>query len=318
MKTKILVTGGSGFIGSHLVKALVKRGYHVAITTKYESVYENIRLFEIWKKLTVIECDLRYSNTINKINDFKPSIVFHLAAYNDVKGSFTNYQEALESNVIGTSNLLENLKNYKQFIYVSSSEVYGYQDNKKLFSEKMKTHPISPYSIGKYSGELYAQMHMSHMKKPIKIVRPFNVFGETQSNKAVIPELIEKFIRNETVKITKGKQTREFNYVGNTVNFLMEVAKNKNFFNEIVNISEGKEITIRLLAEKIKKITKSKSRLIIGGLLERKTEIHKMKASITKMKSLIRIEKNFSFDEGLCRTINWYKKEKDYFKNFSV
>ena len=65
-------------------------------------------------------------------------------------------------------NLLENLKTYKQFIYVSTSEIYGHQDNEKLFIESMKAHPISPYSIGKYSGELYAQMHMRHMKKPIK------------------------------------------------------------------------------------------------------------------------------------------------------
>ena len=169
MNSKILVTGGSGFIGSHLVKKLIEEGHEVAITTKYDSVYENIRLFNVWKKIKVIECDLRYSNTIKKINDFKPHTVFHLAAYNDVKGSFSNYNEALESNVIGTANLLENLKNYKQFIYVSSSEIYGYQEKNTNFFEKMTPHPISPYSVGKYSGELYAQMHMQHMKKPIKI-----------------------------------------------------------------------------------------------------------------------------------------------------
>ena len=233
---KILITGGSGFIGSHLTARLVKDGHKIAITTKYDSVYENIRLFKIWKKIKVIECDLRYSNSINKINDFGPDIIFHLAAYNDVKGSFSNYNEALESNLIATSNLLENIKKYKQFIYISTSEIYGYQKNNVIFSEKLQPHPISPYSIGKYSGELYAQMHMKHMKKPIKILRPFNVFGETQSNKAVIPELIEKFINNETVKITKGVQTREFNYVGNTVNLIIQASKEKRFFNNIVNI----------------------------------------------------------------------------------
>ena len=121
MRSKILVTGGSGFIGSHLVKKLIKEGHEVAITTKYDSIYENIRLFDIWKKIKVIECDLRYSSSIKKINDFNPKIIFHLAAYNDVKGSFSNYNDALETNVIGTSNLLENLKKYKQFIYISTS-----------------------------------------------------------------------------------------------------------------------------------------------------------------------------------------------------
>ena len=229
MKSRILVTGGSGFIGSHLVNKLVNTGYEVAITTKYDSIYENIRLFNVWKNIKVIECDLRHSNSIKKINDFSPK-------------SFSNYNETLESNIIGTANLLENLKKYNQFIYISTSEVYGHQNNKLLFDENMKVHPISPYSVGKYSGELYAQMHMKHMQKPIKILRPFNVFGETQSEKAVIPELIKKFIKNQTVKITKGTQTRDFNYVGNTVNFLLQAMKNKGFFNDIINISDGNEI----------------------------------------------------------------------------
>ena len=109
-------------------------------------------------------------------------------------------------------------------------------------------------------------MHMLHMHKPIKILRPFNVFGETQSNKAVIPELIEKFIKNEMVKITKGLQTREFNYVGNTINFLYQALNKNSFFNNIVNISDGNEVSIRTLAKKIQELTNSKSKLIVGGI----------------------------------------------------
>lgn len=316
MKSKILVTGGSGFIGSHLVRELVKKRYNVAITTKYDSIYENIRLFKIWNKIKIIESDLRYSNTINKINEFRPNIIFHLAAYNDVKGSFSNYSEALESNIIGTSNLLENLKNYKQFIYISTSEVYGSQNVKNYFSERMQPNPISPYSIGKYSGEIYAQMHMRHLKKPIKILRPFNVFGESQSEKAVIPELIKKFINNEVVKITQGKQTREFNYVGNTVSFLIKAMENRKLFNNITNISDGNEISIKNLAQKIKKMTNSNSKLIIGGIPERKTEIKRMKASTSKMKKFIKLKKKISFEQGLSKTINWYKNQNKLFSGF--
>lgn len=311
MKNKILVTGGSGFIGSHMVRELIKRNYEIAITTKYDSVYENIRLYNLWKKIKVIECDLRHSNSINKIKDFNPKTILHFAAYNDVKGSFLNYNEALESNAIGTANLLENLKSYEQFVYISTSEVYGYQKKGLLFHEKLPPHPISPYSIGKYTGELYAQMHMQHLHKPIKILRPFNVFGETQSNKAVIPELIEKFIKNEIVKITKGFQTREFNYVGNTVNFLHQALNKNSFFNNIVNISDGNEVSIKVLAKKIQKLTNSKSKLIIGGLSERPTEINKMKASVKKMKSLLsKNSKLISFEEGLIKTINWHKEKE--------
>ena len=316
MKSKILVTGGSGFIGSHLVKKLINEGHEVAITTKYDSVYENIRLYNVWDDIKVIECDLRYSDTISKINDFNPAVIFHLAAYNDVKGSFDNYNEALETNLIGTSNLLENLKKYEQFIYISTSEVYGHQKNSSLFVESMQPCPISPYSIGKYSGELYAQMHMSQLKKPIKILRPFNVFGESQSTKAVIPELIRTFLNNKVVKITKGKQTREFNYVGNTVNLLIAASKEKSFFKKIINISDGQEISIKELAKKIQKLSESNSKLIVGGLPERKTEIHRMKASIKKMKSKISLKGLVNFDQGLKNTISWYRNEKKTFSTF--
>jgi len=315
-KNKILVTGGSGFIGSHLVNKLLNYGCEVAITTKYDSVYENVRLFNVWNSIKVIECDLRYSDTIKKINDFNPQIVFHLAAYNDVKGSFDNYGDALASNLVGTSNLLENLKKYEQFIYISSSEVYGHQKNNSLFIETMQPRPISPYSIGKYSGELYAQMHMKHLKKPIKILRPFNVFGESQSTKAVIPELIKKFLNNQIVKITRGRQTREFNYVANTVNLLISASKEKSFFNQIVNISEGQEISIKNLAKNIKKLSQSNAKLIVGGLPERKTEIHRMKASTKKMKEKMSTKKLVSFEEGLKNTINWYRDEKNIFSIF--
>ena len=310
MKKKILVTGGSGFIGSHMIRELISRNYEVAITTKYDSVYENIRLYNLWNKVKVIECDIRHSNSIKKINDFNPKIILHFAAYNDVKGSFLNYNEALESNTIGTANLLENLNKYEQFIYISTSEVYGYQKKGLLFNEKLLPHPISPYSIGKYAGELYAQMHMKHMEKPIKILRPFNVFGETQSEKAVISELVEKFLNNSVVRITKGNQTREFNYVGNTVNLIAQVINTKSFFNNITNISDGNEITIKDLARKIKRITNSKSKLLIGGLKERPTEIYKMKASISKMKSFLNNKKKLiSFEEALKKTIIWHKNK---------
>ena len=88
---KIFITGAEGFFGSHLVKQLILNGHNVCVTTKYDSVFENVRLANIWKKIKILECDLRNNNSIDAINRFSPDIIFHLAAYNDVKGSFENY-----------------------------------------------------------------------------------------------------------------------------------------------------------------------------------------------------------------------------------
>jgi dTDP-glucose 4,6-dehydratase len=313
MKRKILVTGGSGFIGSHLVKELIKKNFAVAITTKYESLYDNIRLKEVWEEIEIIECDITYSSNIKKIKKYKPEIIFHLAAYNDVKGSFNNYEDSLLSNATGTANLLENLDKFSQFIYVSTSEIYGEQDT-GIFRENLKPNPISPYSIGKYSGEMYAAMHMKFYNKPIKIIRPFNVFGSYQSAKAVIPELILKFLKNETVKITKGKQTREFNYVNNTVKYFLKVLDNNKCFNKTINISDGHEINIENLAKKIKYLTNSNSKIIVGGLKERNSEIKKMSSSnVLRNKILGRIKK-ISFENGLIETIKWHRDFYNLYK----
>lgn len=311
---KVVVTGGSGFIGSHLVRECLRKGAKVAITTKYNSVFENIRLADVWNKIKIIESDIRNSDTINKINDFKADTIFHLAAYNDVGGSFSNVQESLTSNIIGTSNLLENINYYDQFIYISTSEVYGYQ-RKAPFVEKMMPQPISPYSIGKYGGELYANMHMKFYKKNIKIIRPFNAFGPWQSMKAVIPELIIKSLRGEEVKTTKGLQTREFNYVTNLVDGFIKCADSKKTFNNVYNIGSNREIRIRDIAIMIHKLTGSKSKLSIGKLKSRKTDILRMAANYKKFNKTTKWKPSKSFVDGLKLTIDWYKKYLENFEN---
>ena len=311
---RILITGGSGFIGSHLTRECLRKGAKVAITTKYNSIFENIRVADIWSKIHVIESDLRNLDTIKKINDFRADTVFHLAAYNDVGGSFSNVQESLTSNIIGTSNILENIKNYKQFIYISTSEIYGYQ-KRAPFVESMTPQPISPYAIGKYGGELYANMHMRFYKKNIKIIRPFNAFGPWQSMKAVIPELIIKSLRGEEIKTTKGLQTREFNYVNNLVDGFIKCAESKKTFNNIYNIGSNKETRIRDIAILIHKFTKTKSKLSIGKLKSRKTDISRMSANYNKFNKTTNWQPSKSFVEGLKITIDWYRNYLENFEN---
>ena len=305
---KILITGGSGFIGSHLTRYFVNANAKVAITAKYDSIFDNIRLTDIWNNITVIETDLRNVDSVKKIKKFNPDIIFHLAAYNDVGGSFENYSESLNSNIVGTANLLETITHYEQFIYISTSEVYGHQNNKVPFVETMKPQPISPYSIGKFGGELYAKMHMSFYKKPIKIIRPFNAFGPWQSMKAVIPELIIKCLKGENIRTTEGLQTREFNYIQNLVSGFVFCARSKKTFNNIYNIGSNQDIRIKDLTKLIHRLTKSKSKLMIGSLKKRKTDISKMKSNFSKFNKATQWTPSVKFIDGLKITIEWYKK----------
>lgn len=304
---RILVTGGSGFIPSHLTRYLVNAGAEVGILTKYNSVIDNIRLVDIWDKIHIIEADIRNADSLKQITEYKPQIVYHFAAYNHVGDSFTHVSEALDCNIKGTANVLEAYDDYEKFIYISSSESYGDQPEVP-FSEEMFPKPVSPYAVGKYGGELYCRMKMENLKMPVAILRPFNAFGPYQSPRAIISEIIRDCLLGKTIRSTKGKQTRDFNYIGNLVDGFVLAGESDKALGQIINLGSGREISIKDLILTIHKETKSSSELKIGVLKYRPTEIWRMVAANERAKALLNWTPKISFEEGLRRTIKWYKK----------
>ena len=309
MKNKnILITGGAGFIGSHLVKRLVNLGARVTVIVKYKSLIDCVRLASIWDEINVVEADLRNLDSVIYIKSIKKKfdIIFHLAAYNHVGDSFAHVNEALITNLLGTANLFEHGPEYERFIYTATSEVYGFQEHVP-FKENALPFPISPYAVGKYSGELYANLKKHQDNGNIVCLRPFNTFGPYQSERAIIPELISKCIKGETIKTTEGTQTREFNYVDNIIDGFIASANIVDIPDQPINIGAGDEISIKSLVEKIHHLTKSKSELLIGALPTRPTEIWRMRAENKRAKALLNWESKISFEDGLIKTINWFK-----------
>ena len=304
---RVVVTGGSGFIASHLVRRLVEGGAEVSVVTKYNSVIDNVRLAALWEKVTPIEADLRNSDSLAQIKNLKPDIVYHFAAYNHVGDSFLHVNESMTANANGTANLMEVCKDFERFVYISTSEVYGYQ-TECPFVETMTPFPTSPYAVGKYSGELYARMKWHVTKQPIVVIRPFNAFGPYQSPRAIIAEMIIKCLRGQTIKSTPGTQTRDFNFVSNLVDGFILAATEESAVGEVINIGSGHEISIKDLILKIHKLTNSKSELQIGALENRPTEIWRMAADSGKAKKLLDWTSKVSLDEGLEKTIQWYRK----------
>ena len=173
-----------------------------------------------------------------------------MAAYNHVGDSFLHVSEALHCNGIGTANLLECYRDYERFIYMSTSETYGNQTTVP-FQESMTPFPISPYAVGKYTGELYARMMQHVHGLPIVVLKPFNTFGPFQSPRAVIGEMIIKCLKGQMILATEGMQTREFNYVDNVVDGLMSAGQSDEGVGEVINIASGEEISIKDLILKI-------------------------------------------------------------------
>lgn len=308
---RVLVTGGAGFIGSHLTRRLVDLGADVAVLTKYESVVDNVRLATLWDRILMIEADLRNLDSLQGLKELKPEIVFHLAAYNHVGGSFRNYTEALECNGNGTANLLNAYQDYERFVYVSSSEVYGAQT--VPFIETKIPQPVSPYAIGKYTGELYCRMMMTEMGYPISILRPFNAFGPYQSSRAVIAEIILKCLANNPVRATEGTQTREFNFVENLVDGILSGATTDNAIGEVINIGAAEEISIRNLIETIKEATESSSELQFGALPPRPTEIPRMRCDNQRAKDILGWAPEVDFRVGLEITVDWFRTFREIY-----
>jgi len=302
----VLVTGGAGFIGSHLVRRLIQEGARVTVVVKYRSMIDSVRFAPVWDDIGVVEADLRNLDSARSLSKNSYDIVYHLAAYNHVGDSFIHVQESILSNILATANLLEAGLEYGRFVYTASSEVYGLQKSVP-FAESSMPFPISPYAVGKYGGELYARMKHHQTGGEIICLRPFNTFGPYQSERAVIPELISKCLRGETVETTAGRQTREFNYVGNIIDGFVAAGTVAKAPAGPVNIGSGEEIAIADLVRLIHRLTESESELRIGALADRPTEIWRMFADAGRARDLLGWEPRVDFETGMRLTVNWFR-----------
>jgi nucleoside-diphosphate-sugar epimerase len=222
---KVLITGGAGFIGSHLTKRLVDIGAKVTVIVKYNSIIDSPRLLKVWNKINIIEADLRNTDSVSEMKKMNYDVVFHLAAYNHVGDSFKHVFENVNSNLLSTVNLLNHGPKIKKLINMGTSEIYGVQQ-KLPFDTREKPNPMSPYGVTKYASELFSILKSKHTNLNLICVRPFNTFGPYQSEKAIIPEIILKCLQNKEIKTTEGKQTREFNHVDNIIDGILFLDKN--------------------------------------------------------------------------------------------
>ena len=302
---KILITGGAGFIGSHLTKRLVQFGARVSVTVKYNSIIDCPRLNNVWEKIQILEADLRNTDSVSEMKNMKFDFIFHLAAYNHVGDSFKHVTENINSNLISTVNLFNHGPKFKKFINIGSSEIYGLQ--KKIpFNIAEKPNPMSPYALTKYASELFAVLKSRQKNVNLICIRPFNTFGPYQSEKAIVPEIVIKCLLNKEIKTTSGQQTREFNYIDNIIDGILLINKKFKHHIEPINLGSNNPIKIKDLVRKIHKFTNSRSKLKIGSLMHRPNEIWKMQANNTIVKKM-GWKPIINLDVGLKRTINWYK-----------
>lgn len=307
--TPVLITGASGFIGSHLTRHLVQAGADVhALTSVVSSVYP-ARLLDLRDAITLHEGSLADRSAMDAVAEAAaPEVVFHLGAYTHVGKSWQRVDECVQVNVQGTVNLLQALDGgYRRFVYTGTSEIYG--DVPVPFREDGPVNPISPYSVAKYAGERYCRMFHTGRGWPIVMVRPFNAYGPAQSPDRVIPEIIGRALRREPLRMTQGRQTREFNYVEDLAQGFVLAGTADGVDGEVVNLGCGEDVSMRDLATTILGLMGDPIQAEFGALPERPTEIHQMHADVAKTMRLLGYRPSVSLSEGLQRTIEWYTRE---------
>ena len=258
---KYLITGAAGFIGYHTAKRLLENNNEIIgidnINDFYDINLKNARLKELSKheNFNFYNTDLtNKSNVLNLQNENKIDAVIHLAAYAGVRTSLSDPWAYQENNVTATLNLLElcKISSIKNFTLASTSSVYG--DNKTLpTNETIPTsNPLSPYAASKISADQLALSYWNSYQMPIKIVRPFNIYGPRQSSRAVIPSIIIQALSSKKeIKLGNVKPSRDFTYVTDTCSAFLEILKIKNFFGNTINIGSNNEYTIESIVRKI-------------------------------------------------------------------
>ena len=302
----ILVTGATGFIGSHLIKKLVEEGAKVHILSRNEELHRNLILKDLDSELKLCKADLCDSASIKTcIDNVEPEKVFHLGAFVDLKRDFQTANECVQTNIQGTLNMLNALKdiNCSSFIHLGTYEVYGF--NPVPFREEQPVDPLSPYSISKVCSEYFCRFTNKIYNIPIVLLRLANVYGPNQKSERLIPYVIRCCIEKKEIKLTKGNQTRDYLYVEDAIEAIIKSSHTKEAISEVINIGSGKEYKVKEVVQKILDLMGSSITPQYGGLKHRAYEPERWYCDITKAKKILGWEPHYSLDEGLEKTIRW-------------
>lgn len=308
-----LVTGGAGFIGSHIAEALVKRGDRVRVLDNF-ATGKRENLAHLSGKIEFIEADIRNYEAISRAME-GVNIVFHEAAIPSVPRSVADPQLNHEANVNGTFNVLLAARDAgaKRVVFAASSSAYG-ETEVLPKTESMLPTPLSPYAVAKLAGEFYCQVFTRAYGLETVALRYFNVFGPRQDPTSPYSGVISKFttalLNKETPVIYgDGEQSRDFTYIANVVDANLRAAEAPEASGQMMNIGIGQRVTLNQLLGELQKI--------IGTNLTpryetiRPGDVRHSLADISQAEKLIGYRPLVNLAEGLKYTVDWYRENKE-------
>lgn len=315
---KILVTGADGFIGSHLVEELVKKGNNVKAFVYYNSFnswgWLDKLPSEILSKIEIFNGDIRDPNGVRTaMKDC--SIVYHLAALIAIPFSYHSPDSYIDTNVKGTLNILQAAKDLQleRILITSTSEVYGTAQYIPI-DENHPKQAQSPYSASKIGADAIAESFYKSFDLPVTIVRPFNTYGPRQSARAVIPTIITQLLNGyKEIKLGELTPTRDLLYVKDTVEGFISIANSNKLVGTDCNIATQSEISIKELAEEL--ISQINPSAIVVNENQRlrpeKSEVYRLYGSNKKIIENTEWVQKYDLKSGLKETINWFRKAEN-------
>lgn len=316
----ILITGGCGFIGSHLSEYLLKKGFNIKIFDRYNSNnhWGWIEHSKYKKHFHVNLGDIRDIDSVKKAIE-GCDVVIHLAALIGIPYSYISPMAYIKTNIEGTYNVLESSKELKikKLIVTSTSEVYG----SAIFLPINESHPLqpqSPYSASKISADNLAMSYFNSFDLPITIIRPFNTYGPRQSARAIIPTIASQLLSSKKIYLGNTDTMRDLTYVSDLCNAYETLLKTDKFNGETVNVGSNKHISVHELYNKISQIlnVKKKYTKVSERVRNKKSEVNKLLCDNFKLINNTDWKPKVSLDIGLKKTVNWIKLNKDFYKDY--
>lgn len=315
---KVLVTGADGFIGSHLVERLLQEECSVKAFVYYNS-FNSWGWLDTLSKDTLSQIEI-FSGDVRDPHGVREAVkgvdvVFHLAALIAIPYSYYSPESYVDTNIKGTLNILQACRdlNVEKLLVTSTSEVYG----TALYVPIDERHPRqgqSPYSATKIGADSLADSFYRSFNLPVTIVRPFNTYGPRQSARAVIPTVITQLLNGaEQIKLGALHPTRDLLFVKDTANGFVEIAKSDKTNGQEINIATQDEISILHLAEKLISLINPKAEIVSDDVRLRpeKSEVERLLGSNQKIKELTDWAPNFTLEQGLLQTIEWFSDKNN-------
>jgi len=300
---RVLITGGFGFIGSHLVKRLLQDNAEIHIIGRSNT--NKFRLLDDLDKIIIHETDICDAFAIDPIiREINPDYGFHLAGYG-INSAHTDYEKAASTNVLGSVNIMKSLcqTDCKKIINMGTCSEYGN-------SEACESCPLAPENI--YGSTKAAATTILHQiakenKKDIVTLRPFGVFGEGEEPHKIFSYVIINILRGNDVPLTNCEQYRDYCHVENIVDAMLLACEKTEIINEIFNVASGESHPLHYYIDLIFELMESEKKPLYGHVAYRDTELWNPKTDINKITSMLNWKIKIPLKEGILQTIEWYR-----------